>query len=436
MYESVVMPERNQAHSPFTGIRAYSAQDLELLHHYTVNANTSLASSIGLRAQEGLFSLPSIAFRFEFVLRAILALAALHLDYVQSQRPDSRIDYTAIAAGHINDALPAYRLALHSVTQENCTALLMFSSLLSIYVLAMSRNGMNPFHHRIEAVEQDFGAPALDLVSWLRLITGGMTAIRPWVMYILTDSDIGPCLNSELWTIKRTPETSVQLERDKILADLEHLWMNVEVDEDSRNRQSTATYLSKESKAVLSEALQSLRRIYLWVAFRTDADIASSSHAPSPSNHDSPASASSSRALLPLFVTSAPDSSASTPCSQSMSSSQSRPIELSAILQFLHGLTDGFLLLLHQRHPCALIIMAHYAVVLQQKDVWWLRGLGEDMLIWVDEGLREQSTTANDTDGNMTGERWLHCIEWPRSFFENIQPSSMDPALVDASIQS
>ena len=428
MYETIATLEPHQGDSSVTGIRAYSALDLELLHHYSVTANASLASSIGLRPQEGLFSLPSIAFRSEYVLRAILALAALHLDYLQGPRLSSQTDYTAIAAGHINDALPAYRLALHAVTQDNCTALLICSSLLSIYVLAMSRNGMNPFHRQSESMEQDFAHHDFDLVSWLRLITGGMTAIRPWVNHILT-TDLGSCLNSELWTVQKMPETRVQMQRDEILAHLERLWKDLNDEGDYDIPRPAYLYLSSTSKAALSGTLSSLRKTYLWVTFRTDAEVASTPRVPSPSNHDSPASSDPPRPLLPLFLTSALESAASTPCSQRTSSSQTKAIELSAILSFLHGLTDDFLLLLGQRHPFALVIMAHYAVVLQQKDVWWLRGLGEDMLAWVVEVLTEQTTAPDASSDDDAAHRFLRHVEWPRSVFGHVEAGRIDPML-------
>ncbi|KAF9695984.1 hypothetical protein EKO04_005832 [Ascochyta lentis] len=184
--------------------------------------------------------------------------------------------------------------------------------------------------------------------------------------------------------------------------------------------------LSDEDEAALSETLQLLRKIYLWVTFRTDADVVSVL----PDN-GSPASAPSSRPLFPLFVTSAPDSAASTPCSSKPSSSQAQPIELSAILLFLHGLADGFLLLLHQRHPFALIIMAHYAVVLQQKDMWWMRGIGEDMLAWVVDGLNEQPAGVQMDVGNTNdaSAEWMHWIEWPRKAFKLADLSDMDANL-------
>lgn len=429
VYKSIATPGLSREDTPTIGFRAYSTLDLELLHHYCINANASLAPSIGLRPHDGVFTLPSIAFQFDFIIQAILALAALHLDHLQSQRQNSTIDYAAIAAGHINEALPAYRLALPGVTQESCTALLMFSSLLTVYVLATSRNGMSPFHRGPGLLEHELDTSSFDLVSWLRLVTGGMTAIRPWIGYILKDADVGPCLNSEFWTTHKTPQTDAQVQRDKILARLERIW-NADADGGLLVSRTAITDLSTDARAALTEALNSLRKTYLWVTFRTDPEAASTLEASSPSDHDSLMSGTSARALLPLFVTSSPDSIALTPSSPGAPSSQTRPIELSAILSFLHGLNDGFLLLLQRRHPLALIIMAHYAVVLQQKDVWWLRGLGEDMHAWVVEELSDQPTTPDGMTYRETG-GWMRWVEWSKALFEirdSIEPADEDMA--------
>jgi hypothetical protein len=401
---------------------------LELLHHYC-NSNTSLASSIGLSQHDGPFALPSVAFRFEFVLRAILALAALHLDHLQSQRQDSTIDYTAIAASHINDALPAYQSAVHGVTQESCTALLMFSSLLTVYVLAVSRNGMSPSHRESELVEHKLDVPSFDLVSWIRLVNGGITAVRPWIRFASKDADIGTCLNPEIWTIHKSPKTSAQAQRDKNLARLERLW-NADADGGLIVSRTAITDLSTDSKSALTGALNLLRKTYVWVTFPVDSETACTPYTPSASKHDSPMSEPSARASLSLSVTSTPDAAASTPGSPGASPSQAQPVELSAILAFLHGLNDVFLLLLQRRHPLSLIVMAHYAVVLQQQDVWWLRGLGQDMHAWVVEELLAQPATPDGMNYGDTESGWMRWIEWSKSFFNDRK--SIDPALADA----
>lgn len=399
-----------------------------MLHHYCINANASLAPSIGLRPYDGVFTLPSVAFRYDFIIRAILALAALHLDHLQSQRQTVTVDYAAIAADHINDALPAYRLALPGVTQESCTALYMFSSLLTVYVLAVSRGGLSPFHRGPGLIDHERDTPSFDLVSWLHLIAGGMTAIRPWVGYMMRDDDVGPCLNSEIWTAHKTPQTAAQVQRDGILARLERIW-NANADGGLLVSRTAITDLSTDAKAALTETLNSLRKTYLWVTFRTDPEAAFTPEASSPSGHDSPMSGNSARALLPLFVTSGPDLVASTPGSPSTPCPQTRPIELNAILSFLHDLNDSFLQLLQRKHPLALIIMAHYAVVLHQKDVWWLKGLGEDMHAWVVEELLDQPATLDGMDYGGSSGGWMRWIEWSRTLFEvrdSIEPADED----------
>jgi hypothetical protein len=307
----------------------------------------------------------------------------------------------------------------------------------------MSRNGINPFRRDSGGVEQDTSTPSLDLVSWLRLIVGGMTAIRPWIEHIQKNTDFGPYLCSELWTVNRVPETNEQAQRDAILKDLEQLWTVKGTTTSGVERESyngphvpAIAYLSMEARTALSETLASLRKVYLWVTFRADVGLKSASQLPMPSDSTLPQVSAPSRSFFPLFITSAPLSSMSMRSSQQTSPSPARPIELSAILLFLHSLTDSFLMLLQQQQPFALIIMAHYAVLIQQKDIWWMRGLGEDMLAWVIDGLAEQ---AFDTEtirseqvpldaGNKPGaySEWLPWVAWPRAVCRNVGSASFD----------
>jgi hypothetical protein len=57
--------------------------------------------------------------------------------------------------------------------------------------------------------------------------------------------------------------------------------------------------------------------------------------------------------------------------------------------------------LLAGREPIALIILAHYAVMLDTfKEYWWLRGWGKQLILHAERYIR------ND-------ERWKGLIEWP-----------------------
>jgi len=74
--------------------------------------------------------------------------------------------------------------------------------------------------------------------------------------------------------------------------------------------------------------------------------------------------------------------------------------------------------------------MAHYAVVLQQKDVWWLQGLGEDLHAWVVEELSDQPATPDGMNYGETSGGWMRWIEWSKTLFE-VQ-DSIEPADEDA----
>ena len=63
-------------------------------------------------------------------------------------------------------------------------------------------------------------------------------------------------------------------------------------------------------------------------------------------------------------------------------------------------MSDDYFALLGRGHPCALAILAHFAVLLHRHDeVWWLKGLGKAIIKRVDE---------------MLGEEWSEVISWPK----------------------
>lgn len=79
---------------------------------------------------------PQIGFSSDFVLRGILALAALHIAYL---RPLDKEIYLAQAQVHHEAALQTVAPILPAVMDENCTAVLLFSSLTCFYSCARPR---------------------------------------------------------------------------------------------------------------------------------------------------------------------------------------------------------------------------------------------------------------------------------------------------------
>ncbi|KAF2012064.1 hypothetical protein BU24DRAFT_495146 [Aaosphaeria arxii CBS 175.79] len=409
--------------------RVYSAEDLELLHHYCAKANASVSQSIGLSAERGLFELPKLAFESDYVLHAIIGLAALHRAHLEGETGQiSDCDFTALAADHVNAALPSYRSALQNITESNCASLLMFASLLSLYVFASSNNGLNPFQKNTQSAKHGSG---LSLVSWLGLIVGGMTAIRPWYWHILHNTEYGPCLQTQLWTIQKKPESPLQIHRDGILAGLERLWSEdrrlLSPGSDINSQHPWQRKLSPEQRTKLSTILEALRKAYLWITFVSpgSTDPADPGLDPNePSAHENQQNKLSNyQSALPMFITMDPELT-----TYKGSRVQASPIELSAILQFLHSLDGEFEQLLHDKHPYALVILAYYSVLLKQKDVWWIRGVGDDMFAWISEEL------ADEHNIELFGEDLTNWINWPRSVFVHEFDSRVDAGNIEVDL--
>jgi len=79
--------------------------------------------------------------------------------------------------------------------------------------------------------------------------------------------------------------------------------------------------------------------------------------------------------------------------------SASRKLGILAIINIWPGtISREFIVLLHERRPEALVILAHYCVLLKRgSSYWYLEGVGAKMLVEI---------------ANILGERWLPWIQW------------------------
>ncbi|KKK15809.1 hypothetical protein ARAM_001191 [Aspergillus rambellii] len=108
---------------------------MALLHHYS----TSTCYTISMHPMLQMvwrIRVPQVGFSFHFVLRAILALAALHLAHL---KPENRAHYVAEAEFHHNMALQMASAVLSNITEENAPAIYLFSTLTSIISCAKPR---------------------------------------------------------------------------------------------------------------------------------------------------------------------------------------------------------------------------------------------------------------------------------------------------------
>ncbi|EFR04236.1 hypothetical protein MGYG_07243 [Nannizzia gypsea CBS 118893] len=126
--------------SPSSSLSPYvnlTDQDLFLLHHYRTTAcHTLFHHGDHRKGQIWQHLVPELARIYPFVMHNILSLAAMHLATVQ---PHMLQEYTLLAAKHQSHVIKAAqaRVASQQVNRENCSAVVICSSLLLIYELAI-----------------------------------------------------------------------------------------------------------------------------------------------------------------------------------------------------------------------------------------------------------------------------------------------------------
>ncbi|PQE20707.1 C6 zinc finger protein [Rutstroemia sp. NJR-2017a BBW] len=131
--------------------------DMELMHHYATSTSYTLSSGAAASVVWRL-NVPQIAYSHEFVMRGILAMAALHIAHF---KPEKRVFYVEQAMIHYQLALPVATALLSNITEDNCTALYVFSSMALLHALASPRK------------DSDFLiVDDTDVSSWVYLLRG------------------------------------------------------------------------------------------------------------------------------------------------------------------------------------------------------------------------------------------------------------------------
>jgi hypothetical protein len=130
---------------------------MELMHHYATSTSYTLSSGAAASVVWRL-NVPQIAYSHEFVMRGILAMAALHIAHF---KPEKRVFYVEQAMIHHQLALPVATAMLSNVNEDNCTALYLFSSMALLHALASPRK------------DSDFLiVDDADVSSWVYLLRG------------------------------------------------------------------------------------------------------------------------------------------------------------------------------------------------------------------------------------------------------------------------
>jgi Fungal specific transcription factor domain len=151
---------------------------LELMHHFctvTYETLTPDPSQQEIWRRTGI----KIALSFPFLMHELLAIAALHLAHCTPERGNH---YYRIATELQNHALSGFNAIEKHVDASNCTAVLMFASLLALHVLA------DPTRSR-GLDSSDYLDHILGCISLMRSVR--QLVIKDWWQY-LSQSELKP----------------------------------------------------------------------------------------------------------------------------------------------------------------------------------------------------------------------------------------------------
>ncbi|ESZ92494.1 hypothetical protein SBOR_7119 [Sclerotinia borealis F-4128] len=119
--------------------QSFTLFDMELLHHYTTSTCMTLSQSHSIGTLWRI-NVPQLAYSHEFLMRGLMAIAALHIAYYKPERRDFYIEKAVI---HHQQALSTATAMLPNVNDENCTALYLFTSLTLLYSIGGPRRPLN-----------------------------------------------------------------------------------------------------------------------------------------------------------------------------------------------------------------------------------------------------------------------------------------------------
>lgn len=302
MSDSGPLPSPNQKPSPliptFDGqTQGFTLLDLELLHHYTTSTCMTLSPSPSISTLWRI-NVPQLACSHEFLMRGLMSVSALHIACYKPQEKDFYIE-KAIALHQ--QALSTATTLLANVTDENCTALYLFTSITLLYSIGSPRK---PLDFLIVGEN--------DVSEWVSLLRG-VRAITDHAHEIIDRGIAGPIF-------------SVGARRDKLRDD-------AVANNPNQDFINLASFLSSSTTDPqdLTAYIDSINELQKSIAVLPNR------------NCDS--------------------------------------FEPSDMFIWPYRVPDHYLYLLRQRAPGALVIYAHFSVLLKHLDThWWMKDWAEYLI--------------------------------------------------------
>ncbi|PNS14355.1 Transcriptional activator protein UGA3 [Sphaceloma murrayae] len=137
-HQSPTSVSETSAQDEDASLPAKSLDDLRLLQHWIRHVYSTI---FVIQDLDEIFRSTVVdeGFKNPFLLHGILALAALHGEHYGMLPPTvSGASWGSVATSHYAAALPLYRSALASISDDNCSAIFMFSILAAVICIGLS----------------------------------------------------------------------------------------------------------------------------------------------------------------------------------------------------------------------------------------------------------------------------------------------------------
>jgi len=295
----------------------------QILHHFMQNTNATITPPESQPVWAGI--IPQIAANSNFVLQGIFAVGSLHLSCCVGTEQDQK-SFRNIAAGQLAIGLSRYRDAIQNIKEENAEALFSFSTITTSFMfiaasddsktlLKLLQNTKLASSRRQKAISD----LAIKTAGIVRSMRGALLFLVPYWFHFM-DGHLAPLLRRDWWP-SPVPTTPEAIKENRILHDLERVWM--------RPGRNYEYYFD-----ALRNTLKSLRECFALVSqLRVYAETTQTA------------------------------------------------FDWSSVMAWPIGCSFEFVELLERQQPDAWMIMAHYAILLSRlHTVWWLENLAPNII--------------------------------------------------------
>ncbi|KAK3689699.1 hypothetical protein B0T22DRAFT_177160 [Podospora appendiculata] len=349
--------------------------ELELLHNFTIHTYSTLTADEHV-ADFWRTTVVQIGLRCDYIMRAVLAVSALHLAY---HRPEKRDFYTAHGIEFHRRASRSAMQLFHVVSAtdtDNAANLFLFSMMTIYFALASPRLSLPDGSFTINHTKESDTDPGAGFPDWTFLLNGAKSISR-----VLgsrgQETNLEPFLTygAKRWHATRGPEDPSSSSSS---SSSNHLPSNP----DAEAKAETEATCQTEGKSRATDDL------LLLATLRAHIDAAMSPSPHSTQLGGDPLPPEERAALHKTYAHALDELEIALIARQDPHA----PRDVLDAMLWLWEVADSLVPLLKtpRRTPEAVVIFAHFCILLKHHEsVWWLQGWGEHLIASAWEVLDE-----------------------------------------------